>query len=289
MKRFVTAVIGSFEAEWLRKPNEEDILEIEKRYSRLGFPGCIGAVDCASWEWANCPLAWQGLHKGKEKKPNCRMEVGCDDILRILHLNFGIPGSFNDRTILEHSPLFNAGRSGRWRPVCPYTSVSVLALDWFYYLADGIYPDLRIFLKPLAAPRTANEKMFSKYQSAARKALEPVFGVMFARFHILCIPARLWEKDELISVVKACVIMHNMVCATRKQQYSGTTNILSEADAEIVQALPLKSLQIISGESTCAQDCEWRQHVDATESSVECARLRQAIMDYIWNMNGDFE
>ncbi|PXF40873.1 hypothetical protein BWQ96_09418 [Gracilariopsis chorda] len=50
LKRFVYAVFDAFEGPWLRYPNEEDIARIEDSYSSLGFPGCLGCVDCASWE-----------------------------------------------------------------------------------------------------------------------------------------------------------------------------------------------------------------------------------------------
>ena len=89
LKRLTRAIVACFESTWLSYPNESEILEIEATYSRLGFPGCIGAVDCASWEWDKCPVALQGQYKGFNKKPNCRMEVVCDEKLRIWHVMFG--------------------------------------------------------------------------------------------------------------------------------------------------------------------------------------------------------
>jgi hypothetical protein len=79
LKRFCRAVVSKFKAEFLNQPTEEDLRRVEKTYASLGFPGCIGCLDCASWELDKCPVAWQGNHKGKDKKPSCRMEVVCDD------------------------------------------------------------------------------------------------------------------------------------------------------------------------------------------------------------------
>jgi Plant transposon protein len=53
--------------------------EIERQYRSLGFPGCLGCLDCASWQWDMCPIGWQGICKGKDFKPTLRMEVVCDD------------------------------------------------------------------------------------------------------------------------------------------------------------------------------------------------------------------
>lgn len=61
---------------------------------------------------------------------------------------FGTLGSKNDLSILNSSSLFNAIRSCSWPPMRPQTCVAGLNLNWFYYLA-GIYPEYRIFAKPL--------------------------------------------------------------------------------------------------------------------------------------------
>jgi Plant transposon protein len=108
LKQFSRAVVEAFKDDWLRSPNAEEISRIEGEYAALGFPGCIGCVYCASWEWDKCPVAWQGQYRGKDKKSCCRMEVVCDDYLFIWHVMFGTAGSKNDINILNTSPFFNA-------------------------------------------------------------------------------------------------------------------------------------------------------------------------------------
>jgi hypothetical protein len=65
--RFCRAVRKKFEPDQLRRPNKDELREIEQHYASLGFPGCIGCVDVASWTWDKCPVGWQGQYKGKEK------------------------------------------------------------------------------------------------------------------------------------------------------------------------------------------------------------------------------
>jgi Plant transposon protein len=65
LHRFCRAVVEEVESEWLRLPTVSEIEEIERHYAKLGFPGCIGCVDCASWEWDACPVGWQEAYKGK--------------------------------------------------------------------------------------------------------------------------------------------------------------------------------------------------------------------------------
>jgi Plant transposon protein len=138
LKMFAEGVVVTFEAEWLRLPNEEEIRRIEKEYANLGFPGCLGCVDCASWSWEMSPIGWQGMYKGKDSKPAVRMEIICDDFLRIWWLNYGSPGAKNDINIYEQSDFFNKLRIGAWPTVLPEINIGDYSLKWFYFLCDGI-------------------------------------------------------------------------------------------------------------------------------------------------------
>jgi Plant transposon protein len=57
------------------------------------------------------------MYKGKDSKPAVRMEIICDDFLRIWWLNFGSPGAKNDINIYEQSDFFSKLRIGAW-PLC---------------------------------------------------------------------------------------------------------------------------------------------------------------------------
>jgi hypothetical protein len=118
-QRFSRAVVAHFDAEHMRIPTVEDLTRIEARYAKLGFPGCIGCLDVASWSWDNCPVTEQGRYRGRDKKPNVRLKVVCDDNLHIWHWFFGVPGSRNDLNILDFSPLFCKVRAGEWPRAAP--------------------------------------------------------------------------------------------------------------------------------------------------------------------------
>ena len=80
-----------------------------------------------------------------------------------------------------------------------------------YYLADGIYPSWSTLVKTIPAPQGNKQKHFAKEQEGARKDVERAFGVLQARFAIVCGPARFWKKDTLHNIMTACIIMHNMI------------------------------------------------------------------------------
>ncbi len=83
LKQFYNSVVEHFGKEYLRRPTEEDMRGIEAVYRSKGFPGCIGCLDCAGWEWEMSPVAQQGKHNGKDKRSEIRMDVICDESLWI--------------------------------------------------------------------------------------------------------------------------------------------------------------------------------------------------------------
>lgn len=127
-------------------------------------------------------MGWQGLFSGKDGKPPCRMEVVTDANLRIWHLTFGVPGSKNDTTIMQNSPLFNDIRNKSWPPALPEFNFNGFIVKTYYYIADGIYPPFLIFALPHPNPTTRKEKSYGACHSSARKAVKRVFGVLFKHF-----------------------------------------------------------------------------------------------------------
>lgn len=89
LKRFCASVVSVFSDQYPRKPSLGDIKRINDMYMKLGFPGCLGALDCSGWQWANWPVALHGQYKGKEGKPTIRMETLCNDQLWIWSMEFG--------------------------------------------------------------------------------------------------------------------------------------------------------------------------------------------------------
>lgn len=197
----------------------------------------------------------------------CRMEVVCDDFLYIWHVMFGTPGSKNDINIMDQSPLFNAVRNGRWPPIRPETSLNGLALNWYYYLTDGIYPRFRIFVSSIQDPSTKKEKRFCAQQEGVRKGVEREFRVLFQRFRIIYQPSRLWYKEDMNSIVKACCILHNMIVKRRKHLYTGTKS-LQFVDEDT--GLPSEVSIVTRGEGTYEQAAFWRKLL--TQSKTQTSK-----------------
>ncbi|XP_072087360.1 uncharacterized protein [Arachis hypogaea] len=90
-----------------------------------------------------------------------------------------------------------------------------------YYLADGIYPEWATFVKSISKPQGEKRKLFAQYQEGQRKDVERAFGVLQARFAIIRGPARFWEKKKLANIMRACIILHNMIVEDERDTYAG--------------------------------------------------------------------
>ncbi|KAL3622527.1 hypothetical protein CASFOL_033938 [Castilleja foliolosa] len=209
LRRFVNAVVEIFSDEYLRSPNENDIARLLEVGERRGFPGMLGSIDCTHWVWRNCPTAWKGMYSGHIHEPTIILEAIASYDLWIWHAFFGLPGSLNDINVLERSPLVTE----KARERAPKANYSINVHDYTigYYLADGIYPTWSIFVKTIPSPQGNKRKNFSAAQESARKDVERAFGVLKTRFAIVKGPARFWDIETLTNIMKACIIMHNMI------------------------------------------------------------------------------
>ena len=56
-------------------------------------------------------------------------------------------------------------------------------------------------------------------QEGRRKDVERAFGVLQARFAIVSRPARGWKHHNLKNIMKACIILHNMIVEEERDSY----------------------------------------------------------------------
>lgn len=91
------------------------------------------------------------------------------------------------------------------------TNINGTDYHYAYLLADNIYPDYTCFVRGIKEPVTAAAALFSERQSACRKDIERLFGVLLKRFHILSQPATKWSIAELVTIWECCVILHNVI------------------------------------------------------------------------------
>ncbi|KAL1209355.1 Protein ALP1-like [Cardamine amara subsp. amara] len=218
LEHFVDGIISLFGDEYLRRPTPEDLQRLLDIGEIRGFPGMIGSIDCMHWEWKNCPTAWKGQYTLGSGKPTIVLEAVASQDLWIWHAFFGPPGTLNDINILDRSPVFDDILQGR-APKANYF-VNGHEYNLTYYLTDGIYPKWQTFIQSISLPQGLKASLFATYQEAARKDVERAFGVLQARFAIVKNPALLWDKLKIGKIMRACIILHNMIVEDERDGYT---------------------------------------------------------------------
>ncbi|XP_028102978.1 uncharacterized protein LOC114302180 [Camellia sinensis] len=135
-----------------------------------------------------------------------------NDIARLLTIgqSHGFPGMLGSIDCM-HWKWKNCPTA--WKGHIPSVNYLINGNDYTmgYYLADGIYPQWSTFVKTIPSPQGNKRKHFTAAQESARKDVERAFGVLQARFAIVRGPARSWERKTLKNIMKACIILHNMI------------------------------------------------------------------------------
>ena len=208
-KHFCRAVIGRFGSEYLRSPTKQDIERLMAENAARGLPGMLLSLDCMHWPWKNCPIAWKGQFQGRKDTPSIILEAAASYDTWIWHAFFGAAGSNNDLNVLDLSTFLTDLISGKYEGIEFVVNGHTFNIP--YWLVDGIYPEWAYFVQSLSEPGNEAEILFSKLVDAIRKDIERAFGILQARFKILVEACRQWYKEDMEYIMKACIIMHNMI------------------------------------------------------------------------------
>uniref|UniRef100_A0A0D3AT07 DDE Tnp4 domain-containing protein n=1 Tax=Brassica oleracea var. oleracea TaxID=109376 RepID=A0A0D3AT07_BRAOL len=205
LHNFTAGIISLFGDEYLRRPTHEDLQRLLYIGEQCGFPGIVGSIDCMHWEWKNCPIAWKGMYSRGTEKPTIVLEAVASSTM-------------NDLNILDRSPVFDDIINGIVPQVNFYVNGNPYHLA--YYLTDGIYPKCATFIQSIRLPQSEKHSLFAKTQEAIRKDVERAFGVLQARFAVVKNPSKLWDKEKIANIMKACIILHNMIVEDERSTFT---------------------------------------------------------------------
>ncbi|KAE8887969.1 hypothetical protein PF003_g27982 [Phytophthora fragariae] len=252
-KKFYRAVVEVFEEEYLREPTCDDIERQLERSAALGFPGCLGSLDCMYWAWEMCPIALKGQLK-----------------------------SNNDINIINRSALIH--HHGLKHDL--YDSFAYVAgekeFHQLYYLVDGIYPSYACFMATIFRPSSQKGKLYAKRQESIRKDVERTFGVLRGKFRILKLPSRIWYGEEMLDVMKACVIIHNMIIED-KWGVPGLEELTpANIDADLSPPSGVDDDGVNGDDATDLQEFITRRF--NMQSAAANSELRNALIENLWEL-----
>jgi len=282
-----------------REPSPAELRSIEQGYAARGFPGCVGCVDCMKLKWKNCPREWKGqFHNPKDSKlAVLSCEAVCDSDLYCWHWFAGRPGTNNDRTVLDYSPLFNDILSGSRSMHLPggYELNGVLRQWMAYFLGDGAYPRWPIFFPPDHAPTTQKKAHASHCQESVRKDVERLFGCLQGRFHILRRERFEWSDEVVLLIAQVCIILHNMIVVMGKsgaldeeaaaEGYEANVNLLEEFCDPAPAAANVDAGHGDDGDGEGGLEA-LLDRVDIVTSEAAHVALKDAVTDHLWSLHG---
>ncbi len=174
----------------------------------------FGFLDCMLTVWKNCPVAWQGSFKGKEKKSSIVLEIILDPHQSFGHLSHGSAGTQNDPNILNLFLFFVFFVNGKFAAaesdadVVPFY-IGDNEFQKLFLPVDGIYPTYSRFGCALEEPVT-DEKSFNGWQESCRKDVKRAFEALQGKFRCMARNIHTMDMNKIGNMFACCLIVHNM-------------------------------------------------------------------------------
>ncbi|XP_033134441.1 uncharacterized protein LOC103843165 [Brassica rapa] len=209
-----------------------------------------------------------------------------EDLQRLLDIGEkrGFPGmvgsidcTLNDINVLDRSPLFDDILEGRAPRVKYMVNGHIYKLA--YYLTDGIYPKWSTFIQSISLPQSPKQELFAKHQEATRKDVERVFGVLQARFAIVRNPALTLDKAKIGKIMRACIILHNMIVEDERDGY------IHYDISEFEEGDVMRSSQVETEIPTILNNI-FPSRNDVRDRRIH-DHLKHDLVEHIWNKFGD--
>ena len=215
-KQFVTNYSRCFYSEYVHFPTGDELLESMEMYRRVGFPGCVGSIDCTHVKWSACQKDKKWKATGKESYPTLSFQAIVSHDRRCLHLSVGFLGSYNDITVSKNDI-----------PVQEIVAGSLADLEYILYdeggipklckggylMSDNGYLKQSVFMCPWKTPSSRQELLWSEWAESVRKDVECFFGIMKARWWYLRNGIRYHGAETIQSAFQCASIFHNMLLA----------------------------------------------------------------------------
>jgi Plant transposon protein len=208
------------------------------------------------------------------------------------NISVGHAGPMNYLNMMKFSLTMQRILSGEFPPKLKYT-INGKTRYLPYWLADGIYPAFALFAKAIKGAVETKLKCFSSFQEAMRKDIERVFGILMKRFHFLSSLCRMWNKEDAMEVLRACIILHNMYVEHRRDHYEVPmyANAVSAVSSQFASDTPVTfqwenmvSVPADAPAGTWAAMAASRR--EESTDSLEHETLRLDLIEYLWAKRG---
>ncbi|RWR76317.1 putative nuclease HARBI1 [Cinnamomum micranthum f. kanehirae] len=135
------------------------------------------------------------------------------------------------------------------------------------------------FVKTISYPNGPNATNFAAAQESARKDVDRAFGVLQARFAIVRGPARFWDHQTVHHIMKACIIMHNMIVEDECNK-----SLPPNYDAREGECYDLA----VSRDHTAEFQDFIQNHLRIRDKRTH-SQLQADLVEHLWHFKGQYE
>ncbi|PKI48675.1 hypothetical protein CRG98_030935 [Punica granatum] len=168
------------------------------------------------------------MYRGYHGVSTLILEAIAGPELWIWHSFFGVGRSDNDIKVLDRSPVLNDVLEGRALEV--NYAINGINYTSGYYLTDGMHPKWSMFVNSIPQPQGKKRWFLARYQERVRKDVKRAFGALQARFAIICGPAQSWFVKKFGMIMRACIVLNNMIVEVERDTYNVIFDQRSEND-----------------------------------------------------------
>ena len=135
-------------------------------------------------------------------------------------------------------------------------------------------------MKSISYPHGPKEQLFAKHQESYRKDVERAFGVLQSRFHIVRGPSHFWDREVIGKIMRACIILHNMIVQDERDDYNLNYEISNYESGDTSDPTPHITHNYIANYATYIQN-NLRLHERAKHR-----QLQVSLIEHLWQRFG---
>ena len=220
----------------MRPPNEADWKRIEQQFATCwNFPNCIGALD-GKHIVITAPFKSGSLFHNYKGTFSVNLMALVDANYKFILIDVGQYGSNADGGVFQRSEFGRRflNRELEIPPPKIIADAPEIGLLPHCIIADEAFP-LRIDLMRPYPRRSRHENLpedkaaFNYRLSRARRIVENAFGILAQRWRLLNRRIQLSE-DNVVTVVKACCILHNFLRDSADYHDRSTLQVNEDGD-----------------------------------------------------------
>ncbi|XP_061564578.1 uncharacterized protein LOC133419420 [Cololabis saira] len=271
-----TALTSVLQADYLKTPStDSEWKSIARDFERKWqFPHCLGAVD-AKRIFLQPPAKRGSKFHNHRSRFSIVLTAVVDANYTFVYASAGTPGRESDPGVF-HPDLTESLDTGtlNFPPDDPLPGTDVVMP--YTLIGDEAFPLRPDLMKPFPLTNLNHDQKIYNYRlSRARRVVENAFGILANRFRVLRTTLCL-EPDKVVSVVSACLCLHNFLLQQRCDAYAPPGYV----DGEDAEHGLVEGAWRTEGEL----ECVWTGR--AGKPSVEAEQQREALCHYFLSPAG---